>query len=121
MIFLVLLKIRNSIEKKAYEMKQYVKHVMCILQQLFHLSVFWKKSSFSEKVTYFLTKKFPKLRNLSISVAFYDKFQTCYTLAIESFQIHNRRTWDTFTSDIISWQVRVKKRSHLFIQIVENQ
>ena len=68
-----------------------------------------KKIKFFGKSHLFFDKKFPKLRNLNNSVAFYDKFQTCYTLAIESFQIYNRRTWDTLTSDIISWQVRVKK------------
>ena len=73
-----------------------------------------KKSSFSGKKHRFFNKKIPKLRNLTISVAFYDKFQTCYTLVTESFQINNRRTSDTFTSDIISWQVRVKKRSQSF-------
>ena len=67
-----------------------------------------KKIKFFGKSHLFFDKKFPKLRNLNISVAFYDKFETCYTLAVESFQIHSRRTWDIFTSDIISWQVRVK-------------
>ena len=37
--------------------------------------------------------------------------QLCYNLVKRNFQKQNRRTLDTFTSDIINWEVSVRKCS----------